>query len=171
MTGAAGLGAAAAGYLVQQSQATDLLSALQSVASSDGPGASGSVSASDGFGQSTASISGLGQLFSSIQQLQVQNPTQFSQAVSQIASTLQTTAAQQTGAVNQFLTALADSFQQAATTGGLPQLPPPGSPTYNGAGLPVTSTAVTGTSPVDSNVIQQLFASLASQVNGSAPTS
>jgi hypothetical protein len=48
-----------------------------------------------GAGQSSVTISGPGQLLSDLQQLQTQNPAEFQQVVSQIASQLQS-AAQQT---------------------------------------------------------------------------
>jgi hypothetical protein len=83
-----------------------------------------SVNDPDG-GSDSQRISGAGQLFSKLQQLQQQDPTKFKQVLTQIASELQT-AAQQQGQGNQaqFLTQLANKFQTAAQTGDLTPLQP-----------------------------------------------
>lgn len=75
----------------------------------------------DGSGSSNASgsaasvsFSGPAKMFSQLQQLQRDNPADFQQLMSGIASQLQQAAKQATGSDQQFLTALADRFQQAA---------------------------------------------------------
>jgi hypothetical protein len=74
--------------------------------------------------QTSASISGAGQLLSNLEQLQTQDPTQFTQVVSQIASQLQTAAQQAQGTQSEFLSNLAAQFQSVANGGSLSQLQP-----------------------------------------------
>jgi len=163
MTGAEGLGSAASLYFAQQAQAASPLQALQSFSGGEG---AGGVTGGEGAGQNSASISGLGQLFSNLQQLQAQDPSQFTQVVSQVAGALQSAAQQQAGSLSQFLTNLATSFQQAASTGTLPQLHPHGSTesqSYNSAGQP----GLSGTASSTATTFQQLFTTLANQVGAS----
>jgi hypothetical protein len=77
-------------------------------------------------GSSSATISGPGQLYSELQQLQSQNPTQFKQVVTEIASQL-SQAASADGSTGQgnFLSTLAQKFQNVADGGSLSQLAPP----------------------------------------------
>jgi hypothetical protein len=72
----------------------------------------------------TAQISGPGQLFAQLQQLQQSNPTQFKQLTSQIAGQLQTAATQVTGGEAGFLANLATKFQTASQTGDVSSLQP-----------------------------------------------
>ena len=89
--------------------------ALVSSASTKGPsGIAQAVNAN----KSTASISGLGLLFSNLEQLQARNPDQFKQVLSQIIAQLQQAAqAQGQTADGQFLTSLANKLQNVANGG------------------------------------------------------
>ena len=114
MSGGEGLGSANSVYLAQQLQGVNASNALSDLT---GGGVSG-------VSQSSATISGPGQLLSDLQQLQTQNPQQFQQVISQITAQLQqaaTTASNNgnTAQANQ-LTQLAKSFQNAASGGQLP---------------------------------------------------
>jgi hypothetical protein len=120
---------------VQQSSATQPIGALLA----GGISSTGSTSgvASSSFGDS-AQISGPGKLFSELQQVASQNPTEFKQLTGQIATQLQNAAQQATGGLASFLTALANKFESASTTGDVSLLQPPqGGPsagTYNAQG-------------------------------------
>ncbi len=72
----------------------------------------------------SAQISGPGQLYGQLQQLQTQNPTQFKQVTGQIASQLETASTQSTGGQAGFLANLASQFQTAAQTGDATSLQP-----------------------------------------------
>lgn len=78
-----------------------------------------------GTGQDSASISGPGQLYGNLQKLLAKDPDKFKQVVTQIANQLQS-AAQQEGQdpVGQFLSKLADKFQNVANGGDLSRLQP-----------------------------------------------
>ncbi|HEV3439584.1 MAG TPA: hypothetical protein VG122_19625 [Gemmata sp.] len=168
MTGIGGLGNASSASATQQAQALNTLELIQALSSAN---ASNGVSSAAGIGltQSSANISGLGQLFSNLQQLVTQNPTQFTQVVSQIASELQSASQTQTGTTSQFLSQLANTLQEAATTGDMPQLQQHHhhalqTQSYNSGGQPVTSgAAVDAQSSFNAN-LQQLFVTLSQQV-------
>jgi HSP90 family molecular chaperone len=122
-------------------------------------------------GQDSATVSGPGQFFSQLQQLQSQDPTEFKQIASTIASQLQTAASQTTGNQSQFLSTLATNFNTAATTGNLTSLEPhhrshEGHGTYNQAGqVTPTSSATTASSTSTGGLnVQQLFANISSEV-------
>jgi hypothetical protein len=164
MVGAIGIGGAAAVFPTQHSHAANPLSALQSFS-----GGKGAASTSDGEedGKTSTSISGLGQLLGSLQQLQTQNPQQFTQIVSQLANELKSAAQEASGGASQLLSTLANSFHQASAIGSLPQSPHRTTETqgYKSTGQPVSSSAVSGTAAGAGTNLQQLFAKLASQVN------
>jgi hypothetical protein len=67
----------------------------------------------------TASISTPASFLSQMQQLSQTNPTEFKAVAAQVATSFQNAAGQATGAQAQFLTALANTFNQAAQTGSL----------------------------------------------------
>jgi hypothetical protein len=94
-------------------------------------GSPSSIPPAAGTGASTASISGPGQLFSELQQLSQNNPTEFKAVASQLASSFQTAAGQASGSDAKVLTNLANQFSQAAQTGQLQ--PPPGAQSAQGA--------------------------------------
>jgi hypothetical protein len=116
VSSAQGLGSASSVYLTQQLQAITGQTALGSLTAVPG-GA--------GVAQSSATISGPGQLLSNLQQLQAQNPAKFQQVVSQIASQLQAAAQQTQGAQSTYLSNLAAQFQSVANGGSLSQLVQP----------------------------------------------
>ncbi len=167
MTGIGGLGNTTSASATQQAQALNTLALLQALSSAN---ASNGVSSAAGIGltQSSANISGLGQLFSNLQQLGTQNPTQFTQAISQIASELQTASQTQTGTTSQFLSQLANTLQEAATTGNMPQLQQhhrtQQTQSYNSSGLPATSGAAVDAQSSSNAGLQQLFVTLSQQV-------
>jgi hypothetical protein len=166
MIGIGGLGSAAATSVTQWAQA---LNELQSLQAPSILGASGSVSspAEIGLTQTSASVSSLGQLFSSLNQLETRNPAAFKALASQLASELQSAAQQQTGNTSQILTNLSNAFQEAATTGKMPQLHhhhhKSQADSYNSSGQPVSSEAEVGLTSSNSS-IQQLFTTLTQQV-------
>jgi hypothetical protein len=110
-----------------EAQYTSLtLTSLQQTDQAQGVGTAGSSTTVAGAGAGavpgiafgdSAHISGPAQLFGELQQLQSQNPAQFKQVVSDIATQLQNAAKQTTGQQADFLTNLADKFQTASTTG------------------------------------------------------
>jgi hypothetical protein len=115
----------------------------------------------------SANISGPGQLFSNLQQLQSQNPTEFTQLVSQIASQIQSASQSVQGPLAQYLQSLSNSFQSVASTGNLnqlqqtPPLPPPA--TYNSNGQGVQSGS-SGNAPFG-HLMHQLFATISQEVS------
>ncbi len=137
---------------------------------------SSATSAAAGTGGVTASLSGPGQLLSALQQLQTQDPTQFSQVVGQIATQIQAVAQQQSqNGSSQFLTKLADKLQNVASTGDLSQLESHharhAAGTYNSQGQPVPPTAATGSPAAatgsqsnGSSGVQQMFANIVQEV-------
>jgi hypothetical protein len=83
-------------------------------------GASGAVSTD------STQLSPMASLLNQLQQLQQTDPTKFKSVMSSIADTLKTDAQSATGPQAQRLNALADKFSQAAQTGQMPDLQPPG---------------------------------------------
>jgi hypothetical protein len=126
----------------------------------------------------SAQISGPGQLFSQLQQLQQQDPTKFQQLVSTIANQLQSASQQSTGIQANFLSELASKFQTAATTGNLTALQPShhghhAHGTYNAQGQTTPTATLPGVSPTSDTSgtsssglnIGQLFANIAKEVS------
>jgi hypothetical protein len=74
----------------------------------------------------SAQLSPMAALLNQLQQLQQTDPTKFKSVMSNIAATLTTDAQNATGPQAQHLTELADKFSQAAQTGQMPDLQPPG---------------------------------------------
>jgi hypothetical protein len=68
----------------------------------------------------SADISKPGELFSKLQQLQQQDPVKFKEVIGEIAQSLHDAAGHAKGRGADFLTQLADRFDQAAQTGELP---------------------------------------------------
>ncbi len=172
LTGGQGIGNAASLAFAQQGSTV----ALAGLASFSGGEGAGGLSGGEG-GQSSASISGPGQLVSELQQLQQQNPTEFQQIVSQIAKQLES-AAQQAGQGQQgtLLSDLAQKFQNVANGGDLSQLLPsqPANAveqTYGQSGSVLTQaastqTSATGASSSTSGVdLKQLFQSISNEVS------
>jgi hypothetical protein len=159
-------------YYTQQSGNAQPLRTAQDP-DGDGSGSAGGV---QGGGQDSAKISGPGQLYNNLQQLQQKDPDKFKQVVTDIANQLQT-AAQQAGQnpAGQFLSNLADKFQNVANGGDLSQLQPHhhhhhAHGTYNQSGQPVpqapSTTAPAGSDPSSPGTdIRQLFASIANEVS------
>jgi|SRR5579883_375422 len=127
----------------------------------------------------SAQISGPGQLFSQLQQLQTQDPTKLTQLLTTIASQIQDAANQSTGNLATFLTNLANNFQTAATTGNLSSLLPhhahhasQPTGTYNQQGQLATpavatsntTSATSDTTSTGGTSLGQLFANIAHEV-------
>lgn len=110
----------------------------QQVQSVNGPDTLQSLTSGDT--QSSATISGPGQLLSNLQQLQSQDPTKFKQVVFQITSQLQTAAQQVQGPGSDFLANLSAKFQNVADGGSPSQLQPSSSSTST---TPITPAAPT----------------------------
>jgi hypothetical protein len=164
----------------------NLLPALQSLAQSPSTGAvsglasdpdrDGDVHGVGGASNDTAKISRQGQILSQLQQLQTQNPTNFKQVVSEIATQLQT-AAQQQGqtAQGQFLAQLASKFQSIARGGSLAQLQGAhhghhAHQTYTQTGqIAPPSSALSsqnnGNATTSNQSIEQLFASISQEIS------
>ncbi len=158
-------------YYAQQLQQTQGVNS--SAAASGLTGVSGASSA----GQSSASISGPGQLLSNLQQLQTQNPTQFQQVVSNIAGQLQTASQQVQGPQSSVLSGLAAKFQSVASGGSLSQLQPQQhhhhhhaqqaysqnsqSPSQGIAALVQPS----GSQSANGSTVQQLFSNISNEVS------
>ena len=165
MTGAEGIGGGAAAYFASRAQSVASTTAVRGLSGGEG---AGGLSGGEGGGGDSASFSGIGQLLSALQQLQTQNPSQFTQVVSQISSQLQN-AAQQQGPSGQgsALSNLATEFQSVASSGDLSQLhlhhhaSNGGGSTYGSNGQP------SGPVSISNSNLQQLFADLASEVNSS----
>jgi hypothetical protein len=165
MTGAEGIGGGAAAYFASRAQSVASTTAVRSLSGGEG---AGGLSGGEGGGGDSASFSGIGQLLSALQQLQTQNPSQFTQVVSQISSQLQD-AAQQQGQTSQgsALSNLATEFQSVASNGDLSQLhlhhhaSNGGGSTYGSNGQP------SGSGSSSYSDLQQLFADLAGEVNSS----
>ncbi|MBN9118979.1 MAG: hypothetical protein J0I06_07435 [Planctomycetes bacterium] len=132
-------------------QQSGLAQGVGVVATGNDPDGDGDVHSVGSPAGDSARISGPGQLFSQLQQLQSQDPTKFKQVTADIATQLQTAAQQATGHQATFLTNLADKFQTASTTGDVSALRPPhhghhAHATYNAQGqvAPTTPTSDTG---------------------------
>jgi hypothetical protein len=115
LSGGEGLGSSSSIYLAQQLQGVNGSTVLSSLTGSQ-QGA--------GVRQSSATISGPGQLLSDLQQLQAQDPTKFTQVVSDITSQLQAASQQAQGPQSNFLSNLSARFQSVASGGSLAQLQP-----------------------------------------------
>jgi len=139
----------------------------------DNSNANGSTSTTSSNPIDTVNISGPGQLLSELQQLQQTDPSKLRQVADDIAQQLQTAAQQQgqTG-FGQFLTNLANKFENVADTGDASQLQSGQQvhghghhhhhQTYDSTGqsvTPTSSTTSTG-SPID-----QLLSSIAGTVS------
>jgi hypothetical protein len=83
--------------------------------------ATGSTSSSD-----STQLSPMASLLNQLQQLQQTDPNKFKSVMSSIADTLTTDAQSATGPKAKMLTDLANKFSQAAQTGQMPDLQPPG---------------------------------------------
>lgn len=121
-------------------------------------------------------ISPFGELIVSLIQLAMQNTQMFQQSAAETASKLQQQAEQQTNAqTQQYLDSVAKSLQQASQTGVLPQLPTPSNQSilaYTSSGLPLKTNSLTFTTePGDGVNLDQLFQSLAVQVQAASSTS
>lgn len=166
-----GVGATTTNTSLTEIQLTELSVSVTTVPTTGNDSAGGVQS----VGGDSAKISGPGQLLSQLQQLQSQDPTKFTQVVSDIATQLQNAAQQATGPQSDFLSNLANRFQTTANTGDLSALQPHhhghhhAHATYNqqgqivappGAGAPAASNASsTGTD------LGQLFAKIAKEVS------
>jgi hypothetical protein len=113
MSGGESLVGANSAYLAQQLQGVNATTTLSSLTSGTGAGS-----------QSSATISGPGQLLSNLQQLQAQDPTKFQQVVAQIANQLQSAAQQIQGPQSDFLSNLGAKFQSVSNGGSLTQVQP-----------------------------------------------
>jgi hypothetical protein len=166
-----GVGSASSLYYPQQTRGINGLTALASSAGGQGGGG--------GFAQSSANISGPGQLLSNLQQLQTQNPTQFQQLVSQIANQLQTAAQQAQGPLSSFLSNLSTNFQSVASGGNLSQLQPQqqqehhhhhahqayGQETQNQPQGVAALAPSSGSQSSGSATVQQLFSTISTEVS------
>lgn len=164
MTGAEGIGGGAAAYFASRAQSTSLASPASSLSGGEG---AGGLSGGEGGGGASSNISPFAQLLSELQQLQAQNPTSFTQVVSQISSQLQSAAQQQgPGIQSTVLGNLANQFQNVATTGDLSRLQPHhhahqgGGATYGSNGQPTSN----GSGNSWQQTLQQLFSSFSSEV-------
>jgi hypothetical protein len=167
LSGGEGLSSASSLYFSQLSRAGSAGSSVSSLTGGEGGGA---------VSQTSASISGPGQLLSNLQQLQTQDPTKFQQVVSDIASQLQAASQQSQGPQSDFLANLASKFQNVANGGSLSQLQPQGhhhhhhgqqaysqssqSQSQGVAGLAQSSSSQSSSG----SSLQQLFASISSEV-------
>jgi hypothetical protein len=151
---------------------------IQKLLGVKGPSSSGGATGAagtSGAGQSTASISGPGQLLSNLQQLQAQNPASFQAVVTQIAGQLQAAAQQTQGPQSKFLSDLAARFQNVANGGPLSQLQPHRHHHHHSRAQQAygrnTSAGVAGlgqagsSSSSGSSSLQQLFATISSEVS------
>jgi hypothetical protein len=166
LSGGEGLGSASSAYFAQPTQNVNGLTAASSLTGGEGGG---------GVAKSSATISGPGQLLSNLQQLQAQNPTNFQQVVSQIASQLQAAAQQAQGPQSDFLSNLAAKFQSVAGGGSLSQLQPQQHPHPNhqafSQGTPNQAQGVAGlaqpsaSQSSNSSTLQQLFTTISTEVS------
>jgi hypothetical protein len=165
MTGAEGLGASASTYFVQQSSSITPLQVSGGYSGGEGAG---------GTGASSATISPAGQLLSQLQQLQSANPTQFQQVTSQIANGLQDAAQQQGGnSAGQFLSNLANVFQNLANGGDLSQLQsqsPGATQSYSVSGLYQAASGfglaqLNDLSQPNASNLQQILSAMSNQVS------
>lgn len=171
MTGVGGASSATTAASAQHAQAASALQMLQALSSLDSASSISSAS-SVGLSQSSASISGLGQLFGNLNQLATQNVSQFQQMASVVASDLLNAAQNQTGSTSTMLTNLANTIEQAATSGNALQLfqhhnRAQETQGYNSTGQPTSIGAANSTGSSTNASLNQLFVALAQQV-GSA---
>ena len=86
----------------------------------------GQVDLATAVGSSTNSdVSDFASVMNSLQELSQSDPTKFKEVMGSVASTLQADASNATGSQAQFLSQLADKFQQASQTGSMSPLQPP----------------------------------------------
>jgi hypothetical protein len=113
----------------------------------------------------TANISGPAQLFSELQQLATQNPTQFKQLTSEIASQLQTAAGSDS---NSPLADLASLFETASETGSASGPQPPSGPqdvgTYDQQGQMISSSMQSARQSSGTD-LQSLFQTISQEVS------
>jgi hypothetical protein len=166
-----------ASSLTDPTAAASNLYYLQQLQQSQGATGAAGASGVSSTSQSSATISGPGQLMSDLQQLQAQNPTQFQQVVSNVATQLQTASQQVQGPQSSLFSSLASKFQNIADGGSLSQLQPQQhhhhhhaqqaysdnspSPSQGIAALiqPVSGQSSNGTT------VQQLFSSISNEVS------
>jgi hypothetical protein len=144
---------------IQENSATQSVGAL--LAGAGTAAAGGTSGVAGGSSGDSVQISGPGKLFSELQQLQSQNPTQFKQVTGQIAAQLQAAAHQTTGGQASFLTTLASDFQTASSTGNVAALRPP----QFGSG-----SSVEGTYNAQGQLAQSLLSAI-NPANGSSAAS
>jgi hypothetical protein len=141
---------------------------------------SGSASSGSGSASSTQ-FSSRAKLYSELQQLQQQNPTEYTSVVTQIANQLNTDAQGATGKQQQVLQNLASKFT-SAESGNLSALQPPTTPNstnpavaaYSQYGQPTTGSATGSTSQLGANStsaeIQQALSLISNALNGTGST-
>ncbi len=158
---------------------------LQSIGATTGSTSADAASSLDSTGSSTSTpaasvdVSGPGQIYAKLQQLQQEDPTKFKQVVSEIAKQLQS-AATQSGDKN--LSALASKFEDVANGGDLSEIKPP-SPPQGGSGMaaaysqtaqmsgqppsgpPPSSANGTSGSSAGSNTMQSLFSNIGQEID------
>ena len=108
---------------ITSSNGTEALSALNNNTSTDG------ADAAQGCAKTPASstnVSKPGEFMAKLSQLLQQDPAKFKQVTQQISDQLKTAAASASGPQAAFLTKLSDNFAQAASSGSLAALQPPG---------------------------------------------
>lgn len=168
--------------LVLNAYAPASVQSVGSATDSDADGSALTVSGSSGSTQAASvDISKPGELFSKLQKLKAQDPDKYKQVVSDLATKLKTAASSATGKDQEFLTKLADKFQDAANGGDL-TLGPPANGTGNADGPKGAAAAYSqnnaaqqGLSPVahrrgghhhqPSAAIQQAFQSISDEVD------
>lgn len=75
----------------------------------------------------SSSVSGFAKMMHELDQLQQSDPTKFKEVTANIAKTLETDAGSASGSQGQFLTSLANRFEQASQTGSMSPFQPSGS--------------------------------------------
>ena len=85
-----------------------------------------STATTGGISSDSTQLSPMASLLNQLQQLQQTDPDKFKSVMSSIADTLATDAKNATGPKAKMLTDLANKFSQAAKTGQMPDLQPPG---------------------------------------------
>jgi hypothetical protein len=141
-----------------------LSSLLQTVSS----GTSSTVAAATEPASSQTSISPMGKIMGELQQLAMQNPTEFKSLTSQFSAQLTSLASSSTGGQASFLTKLAAKFQSASQSGTVSGLIP-STPTSSG----YTATGASSSDPVGSALsgLLNLFGSSSSSTSGSTGAS
>jgi len=107
---------------IQSTYATQDIAALTSASTQQGVTGTGSASSAV-----SVDLSQPGQLWSQLQSLAQNNPTEFKQVTADIASQLKDAASSATGGQAQFLTNLSNRFQAASQSGSMSDLAPPAS--------------------------------------------